>query len=242
MQAFTAAQDPELDRRADALSVGVWPEYNLHGDVLNTHWGELDTRFPEFQFVLVDDAGEPVAQGHMIPCRWDGTIVGLPDGIDDVLLRGLALDEPPNAASALAIEVLPHQQGRGIAPRMLEEMRAICAAHGLEHLIAPLRPSWKERYPLTPIDRYAAWAREDGLPFDPWLRTHVRAGGEILRPVERSMRITGSVAEWESWTEMAFPDSGSYVFPHGLAPLEIDREADLGAYWEPNIWVRHPVA
>jgi hypothetical protein len=40
---------------------------------------------------------------------------------------------------------------------------------------------------------------------------------------------------------MAFPESGSYVFPHGLAPVEIDRDQDLGRYWEPNVWVRHRV-
>ncbi|HVN61264.1 MAG TPA: hypothetical protein VMT59_08360 [Gaiellaceae bacterium] len=239
-EVFTAAERPELDRRADVLSAEVWPEYNLHGDVLGAHWRELAERFPELQFVLVE-GDEILAQGHMITFRWDGTIDGLPAGIDDVLLQGLALQEPPNAASALAIEVLPQHQSSGLAPRMLEEMRALCAAHGLDDLLAPLRPSWKERYPLTPIERYTAWTREDGLPFDPWLRVHVRAGGEILKPIEESMRITGTVAEWEEWTGMAFPESGSYVFPQGLAPLEVDREADLGAYWEPNVWVRHRV-
>ena len=64
---------------------------------------------------------------------------------------------------------------------------------------------------------------------------------EILRPVQESLRITGTVAEWEEWTETLFPESGSYVFPRGLALLEVDREADLGAYWEPNVWVRHRV-
>ncbi len=240
MQVFTAAERPELDRVADALSVSVWPEYNLHGDVLSPYWAKLDERFPELQFVLVEDE-TILAQGHLIPCRWDGTVEGLPAGIDDVLLQGLELDGPPNAASALAIEVLPEHQGRGLAPRMLEEMRAVCEAHGFEHLLAPLRPSWKERYPLTPIDRYASWTREDGQPFDPWLRVHVRAGGEILKPVEHSMRITGTVADWETWTDMAFPESGGYVFPQGLAPLEVDRDADTGSYWEPNVWVRHRV-
>jgi GNAT superfamily N-acetyltransferase len=240
MQVFTAAERPELDRQADELSVGVWPEYNLHGDVLSPYWRELDERFPELQFVLVE-GDEILAQGHMIPCRWDGSLEGLPAGIDDVLLHGLRLEEPPNAASALAIEVLPQHQSSGLAPRMLQEIRALCAARGLDDLLAPLRPSWKERYPLTPIERYTAWTREDGLPFDPWLRVHVRAGGEILKPIERSMRITGTVAEWEEWTGMAFPENGSYVFPQGLAPLEVDRDADLGAYWEPNVWVRHRV-
>ena len=47
------------------------------------------------------------------------------------------------------------------------------------------------------------------------------------------------MAEWESWTGMAFPVSGDYVFPEGLATVHIDRDADLGRYWEPNVWMEH---
>jgi hypothetical protein len=54
----------------------------------------------------------------------------------------------------------------------------------------------------------------------------VRFGGEIIAPKARSLRITGTVAQWEAWTELPFPESGSYVFPHGLAPPEGDRERD----------------
>jgi hypothetical protein len=54
------------------------------------------------------------------------------------------------------------------------------------------------------------------------------------------MRITGTLREWETWTDMAFPESGDYVFPEGLAPLHVDRSADLGSYWEPNVWIVHP--
>ena len=39
---------------------------------------------------------------------------------------------------------------------------------------------------------------------------------------------------------MEFPESGEYVFPEGLAPLHVDRAADLGQYWEPNVWMVHP--
>jgi hypothetical protein len=70
---------------------------------------------------------------------------------------------------------------------------------------------------------------------------HVRLGAEILAPVAESLLITGTVAEWESWTQMSFPSSGDYVFPQGLAPVTIDRSADLGRYWEPNVWMRHPI-
>ena len=36
-------------------------------------------------------------------------------------------------------------------------------------------------------------------------------------------------------------ESGTYVFTRSLATLDVDREADLGSYWEPNVWVRHRV-
>jgi hypothetical protein len=54
------------------------------------------------------------------------------------------------------------------------------------------------------------------------------------------LRITGTVEEWESWTAMAFPETGDYVFPEGLAPVHIDRSSDQGLYWEPNVWMVHP--
>ena len=38
---------------------------------------------------------------------------------------------------------------------------------------------------------------------------------------------------------MLFPDTGDYVFPADLATVHIDREADTGEYWEPNIWIIH---
>jgi len=54
--------------------------------------------------------------------------------------------------------------------------------------------------------------------------------------------VSGSVAEWEAWTEMALPESGAYVVPGALAPVEIDRERDEGTYREPNVWMVHPPA
>jgi hypothetical protein len=40
---------------------------------------------------------------------------------------------------------------------------------------------------------------------------------------------------------MMFPESGDYWFPGGLATVKIDRDADSGSYWEPNVWMHHPV-
>ena len=106
-------------------------------------------------------------------------------------------------------------------------------------MIAPVRPTLKQRYPVTPIETFAAWTRADGLPLDPWVRTHVRLGASVLGCAPRSQTITGSVAEWESWTGLDLPSSGEYVIPDGLALLSVDRDADTGVYHEPNIWMRH---
>ena len=242
--ALTVAERRDLPDRPELEN--VWPEYNRHGEVTNRFWGRLYDEFPEFQFVLYDDeADRALAEGHTIPCHWDGTRDGLPRGIDGLLEDAFALREvggEANTLSALAIEISPGARGGGLSRRMIEAMAAIAREHRLRDLIAPLRPTWKERYPLTPIERYAAWTREDGLPFDPWIRTHVRLGAEILRAEHESLRIVGTVAEWEAWTGLALPESGDYVFPHGLAPLRVDREADQGTYYEPNVCVRHSVA
>jgi GNAT superfamily N-acetyltransferase len=237
------SEDPDawLESRWPVLR-DAWPAYNLHGDVLNALWGELDERYPDFQFVLTDEDGI-AGLGNCVPLRWDGTVNGLPSGIDDALTRAVEdhrAGREPNAACALQGVIVPERRGRGLAAAPILAMRGLAAARGLRGLIAPVRPNWKERYPLTPIERYAAWTRADGMPFDPWIRVHVRLGAEILKPAPQSARITGTVAEWEEWTEMAFPESGEYVFPRGLAPLHVDRERDRGEYWEPNVWLHHP--
>jgi hypothetical protein len=103
-----------------------------------------------------------------------------------------------------------------------------------------VRPTWKHRYPLTSIDRYIEWRRADGELLDPWLRAHERMGAEILAVAPESMTIPGTIASWEEWTGMAFPDSGDYVVPGALVPVSVDRERDLGLYVEPNVWMRHP--
>ena len=118
-------------------------------------------------------------------------------------------------------------------------MADIARGAGLSHLIAPVRPSHKDRYPTIPIERYARWTRPDGAAFDPWIRVHTRLGARIGPAIPYSMRITGTVAEWESWTRMPFPESGDYVFPAGLATVHIDRDIDTGEYWEPNVWLIH---
>jgi hypothetical protein len=239
----TVAERPDLAERG-VDSSEVWPEYNMHGDVVNQWWRYLWEDLPELQLLLHDDeSDEVVAEGHTGAFWWDGDDATLPGSFDELIELVITTKRargPVNTLTALAAEIPVAGRRRGLAAEILSAMRHLAGRHGLTHLVAPVRPSWKDRYPLAPIDSYVTWRRDDGELLDPWMRVHERLGARIATTMPKSLRITGTVAEWTSWTGLAFPASGEYVFPEGLAPVEIDIEADLGAYWEPNVWMIHP--
>jgi hypothetical protein len=238
---FTYEERPDLWQEANNRFYDVWPEYNMHGNRTGEYFSQLPGRFGRFQVLLCDPAtGEVIGRGRSIPLRWDGTLEDLPAGIDAAGLRAVTEDAVPTAVCALAAEVAADRQGLGLSSLVLRAMTAAARAAGLGPLIAPVRPSWKDRYPITPIARYAGWARPDGLPFDPWLRVHARLGATVLRPEPRSMEIIAPVADWEEWTGLTFPEPGEYTFPRGLAPLTVT--GDTGEYWEPNVWMLHSAA
>jgi len=239
----TAAERPDLWERG-IESADVWPEYNLHGDVLNQWWGLLDVELPELQFLLHDDETDMVvAEGHTGAFAWDGDDATLPPGIDpalETIFRERRAGAAVNTLCALAAESPRGGRRRGLAVEILGAMRMLAERQGLRHLVAPVRPSWKERYPVTPIEEYVRWRRADGQLLDPWMRVHERLGARVSTPLPQSLLITGSVSEWESWTGLPLPASGDYVFPEGLAPLIVDVDADRCTYWEPNVWMVHP--
>ena len=43
----------------------------------------------------------------------------------------------------------------------------------------------------------------------------------------------------ESWTDMVFPESGSYIVPDALGLVDINRDTDNGTYIEKGLWVQH---
>ena len=214
-------------------------EFARHAETHVRYGARLDEEFPEFQ-LLVRDGEEVVAHARTLPLRWDGTLDDLPRGIDGTFERAFA-EREGNVLCAVQVTVVPERRGEGWSRRALGAMLDLARRRSLETLIAPVMPTAKHRYPITPIERYAQWRRDDGLLFDPWLRTHERLGAEVLKPEPQSVRITGSVAGWERWVGLQFPETGNYVIPRGLAPLAIDHERDVGVYYEPNVWMRHAV-
>ena len=238
MKLVSHAERPELLERRDELGA-AWDEFMYHDAVAGRCWSRQYEEFPDLQLYLLDEEDRLVAESNAVPIPFGPG--ELPDDGWDAALEQAFSGRAAVAVSAIAIAIGVGERGKGLSRTMLDGMRGVVAARGLTDLVAPVRPSQKHVYPLTPMQRYVEWRRDDGKLMDAWLRTHEQAGAELIRVAPRSMRISGSVADWESWTGMRFPDSGSYVVPGALVPVEIDRERDVGVYVEPNVWMHHRV-
>jgi len=240
----TLSDEPALRPRFEEFHARAWPRFLREGDGTGGLFHRIYTDFADFQFGVWDETSTLVAVGNTIPLICDGSTADLPPDIPEILERGLAVKEDkrkPTALSALAAIVDESQRARGLSTKVIEAMAAIARRHGLKTLIAPVRPSLKHLYPLTPMERYITWARADGTQFDPWLRVHQRMGAEILRVAPKAMVITDTVAHWEEWTGLRFPENGTYVVPGAFQPVKIDVRRNTGRYEEANVWMRHPV-
>jgi len=236
------AERPDLIDPSVEHNRAAWPAFMLEAPVANGLFWRCFSDSPELQFVLHDADERLVATNNCMPLVWDGSDDDLPAGWDDQVQRSVRdHDEgrPANTLGAMQIVVRADLRGAGHAGTMIRVMRSAAEAAGYHALIACVRPTLKPRYPLTTIQRYASWTRADGLPFDPWIRLHARLGGRLVRAAPESMRIEGSVADWERWTGVPMPDSGEYVIDGATQPVRIDRERDQGRYFDQNVWMVH---
>jgi GNAT superfamily N-acetyltransferase len=220
----------------------TWPEFMKHDPIGNAYYASLEV-FAEHVLVCLDDTGQIVAKAHSVPFELEGG--ELPDGGWDAAIRGGLLAQlsggSTNAVSAVEIAIVPRLQGSGLSGRLVAALRDNAGRLGYGELLAPVRPNGK-RDVHEPMSAYASRTREDGLPVDPWLRVHVRAGGTIEKVAARSMVIPGTLEEWRDWTGLPFDRTGPVEVAGALAPVHCDAEHGTAVYVEPNVWVRHRTA
>lgn len=236
---------PELFEAALSIdSEATGASFLQHDEVgYLAHAVRLREQWPEYFLVLVID-GKAIARSVAVPLSlelpgrevlpasgWDGAVMwALQDLVDGV---------EPTAACALEINVDPSLRGQRLSGSAVIAMRENACQRGLREVIAPVRPPDKRHRPWLSMDEYAAERRDDGLPVDPWLRVHVRAGGRIHGVARSSMVVTGSLVQWREWTGVPFDQDGLVEVPGGLVPVLASQHLDLGVYVEPNVWVRH---
>jgi hypothetical protein len=235
----TLRDRPDLSRALRALNRKTWPDFIVKGDTCN--WGRLYTDLPDFLLVLTDSSGRLLGGGFTVPVHWNGTLDDLPPSIEKIIETGLKKETHANTLVPVAAVVDRSCRGENISTEILKQMKSLAIRRGFRHLIVPVRPTWKARYPLQRIERYAKWKTGEGLFYDPWLRTHQRLGATVLKCVDSTLTIRGTIEDWERWTGLVFPETGAYVVKGALQPVRIDVESDLGVYDEPNVWMQHPL-
>lgn len=237
------ADSPDLAKAGAVVEQAAWSGLGFLNftQASLAHYGELLEYYADYQLILVDPRHKyVVAAGNCVPLYVEDP-ENLPDEGWDWAVRTAAETRhlKPNLLVGLAVSVPRVHQGRGYARQVIKAMGDLARQRGLRGPCIPVRPSAKHRFPETHISDYAYWRDDKGLPFDPWLRSHVMMGASIVRPCERSMTVEEPVGFWESWIGNHIETSGRIEIEGGLVPLEVDLESGIGRYVEPNIWVTY---
>lgn len=244
MEIVRFSEAPHLEEKLWDLTT-LWPRFMLEDKVGETYYADLD-RWAGHVLLAVD-GGEVAARSFRVDFAMGDDLgrPGLPDDGWDGILLWAYLDglsgRAPTHTSAIEIAIRPEHRGTGLAARMIRAMCDDAAAAGFDALYAPVRPSRKSEEPDTPMAEYAARTRDDGLPFDPWLRAHARLGADIVAVCPAAMTISASLARWREWTGLPFDRSGPQHVPGALVPVHVSVEHDHAVYVEPNVWMRHPL-
>jgi len=248
LEIVTLRTRPDLRERVFAAEFRppFWPEFMLHDAAASLYFAPPHfEHYLDFAFACLLD-GDVVGRAFSVPFVFG--IEGrteLPDGGWDDVIRWAHADRQlgrrPTAVSALEASLLARVRGAGLAPRVLGAMKAKAASLGLTRFYAPVRPSEKHLFPTLPIREYVDMRRPDGLPQDPWLRTHVKAGARIVKIAPYAMTIVGTVADWRRWTGLPLARSGLASVPGALSAIFLSLENDVGVYVEPAVWVEHPL-
>ena len=209
----------------------------------HAHYDALLKRFPEYRLCMIElESGEMVATGMCVPLHVPDDTVLPREGWDWIVDTAIAQGgSNANTLGALSISVPEQHRHKGFARDMINAMRALAAMKNLSRVIAPVRPSAKCQHPFVPMQQYVGWQDERGRVFDPWLRSHVAVGGNIVGVCDRSMVVEQPIEFWKPWTRSNLDREGGVPFDGALAPLDVDLSAGVGRYVEPNVWVTHRV-
>ena len=203
MKLYSHAERPDLLERRDELGA-TWDEFMYHDAVASVYWDRQYEEYPDLQLWLVDDDDRLLAESNAVADsvrpgraarRWLGR--GARAGVRRPAREGRLRDRDHDRCRAAR---------QGPSKTMLDGMRKAVAARGLSDLVAPVRPSLKHVYPLTPIERYVEWRRDDGKLLDR-LAPRARAGGREADQRRRRARCGSQArsADWERLDEARLP-------------------------------------
>ncbi|NNF35058.1 MAG: GNAT family N-acetyltransferase, partial [Saprospiraceae bacterium] len=147
------------------------------------YWDKLFQYFPDHQLFYETFEGEWLGFANTIPIHYNQPLSELPEeGWDWLLERGIKGYEDgisPNTLGGLQIGVNPKFRGKGWSKKILEHAKKSMQEYGYKQFILPIRPTLKDQHPEVPMEEYMTWIKDEKI-YDPWIRTHLNAGAEII--------------------------------------------------------------
>jgi len=220
----------------------AFPKIILQSELVQTLWSKVENYFPQYQRSLVDENNNLIGVINTIPFYWDKSLAKLPDeGWDWLMQKGISDYESnisPNSLGGLQIIVTKENQGKSLSKILIAEGKTMQSENNLTNFVIPIRPTFKHKHPEMPMTEYIN-LKSKGEIFDPWIRTHIKSGAQIIKVCPNSMHIFGNVKMWESLSQNKITQSGNYIIEGALNPVFVNVPEDFGEYKEDNIWISY---
>lgn len=191
------------DKQIEELFSEGFPPFITADPVAHAYIERVFECFGKYNIALIDTTEDKLtASGWGVPIRWTEEVTDLPSGYTDALRRAIRESETkiqPNTLVICAGIVNPTLARKGLAGELIIALKGLAVASNLSHVIVPLRPTLKHRYPLTPIETYSQWVRPDGVGAGPLAKNAYSFGrqhysnGSPFTDHDRNCRTVGSV-------------------------------------------------
>lgn len=220
----------------------AFPKIIGESAIIKKYWSKLEHYFPEHQQFLLSSREDIVGFINTVPFYFNDALDQLPDnGWDWMLTKGLSDFENkqvPNYLGGLQVIVREDYQKLGYSKKIINHCKEHVASSTFSNLIIPIRPTKKHLFPKMSMEDYIKIKNENQI-FDPWIRTHLKGGAEIIKICEQSMTVEGNIDFWERLFNKKIIESGEHILKGALKPISIDLQNNIGVYKEPNIWIKY---
>lgn len=232
----------EQRKQYDLADKSAFPAVISESTIVKQYFPKLQEYFPTFQRVLLDKDSHVIGFINTIPFNFEGELDTLPDrGWDWMFERavlGFENQIEPNYLGGLQVIISQKYRGQGYSKPIINHAKSFCKSLGFRNLIIPIRPTRKHELPSMSMETYMELTENEEI-YDPWIRTHVRSGAQIIKICEQSMIIEGDIKFWSAILGQPVMESGQYQLDGALSLVMIDSENDHGQYIEPNIWIKY---
>lgn len=236
---FDELTKSQIDQYRDEVAL-AFPAIIQNSEIVKYSWEKVETYFPDFQRILINENNTIVGIVCTLPFYWEDELSELPmDGWDWLMGKGIddfEKKQKPNLLGGLQIIINKEYKGKGLSRTFIAEGKRIMATKGLKYFALPIRPTLKHNFPDMSMDDYLEY-KENGKIYDPWIRTHLKSGAKLIKVCTNAMNVKGDIQFWESLMNRKINQSGLYKVDGGLNLVKISKEENIGEYSEDNIWI-----